>query len=865
MTEQLPPMDEVARRVAAGETKPSAESEPPESSPDSEPPESEAPPESDEAPRANGNGAAEAAPDPEPEPEPEEEPPAPARRSRAGARTAKKPAPRRSKAVKPKDDPPPPTPIADVGIAEHPDPTAPFPAQREAAPDPPPLEPAPPAPPAARPPAPPVRVYTAQDDVPADESDPLMRDGVTYDEIQPAEGMQFPDQSGGGRKAPSNLTDICRDYKIGASDSDCYVRVERKKPTSWQGISCAGFLGNIRGPLSEGEFKAMVGGGTYELVVYGPDPRGTSNPFSGTHEVKALTKPITVHHPGRPLFVNLDSFFGEGDDMAGGGYGGWDPGAGRRAPGRGEVTSADAKIHQDSLTFAQRELEAQRRENKELRDARKDDGTTPAVVRAIENSARAGVDAVRQTSETTQQLMERQLSEKERQLEEMRQEIRQMRDQQQNRPAADEHAWGAFARMSEAALQGRNSGSDAGELSRVHEQHKNEMDRIHSAHTREMDAQRARYEEAARVKDGEMERTRTMYAEREREHRTEAERREKSVKEEADRREKQLEERYKDRIESMKTDHERELKAQQRQEELIRETHKTSFETRISAAEERARIAKEEATRAREDAENKEDFFSQMEKVQSQAELLGFTKSGDDNPPSSWQERIAAAVGNALESAPAIFDAATKTFVARQDAIQSSVQAMRLAQQPPRALPQRPPQPQVRPGAAPAQRRFWATEEGVPIQSTARPPEADVRPDQVPPPIGGEGAAQAAAQQLPAQPQPPAQPPTPPPQGMPAGTNGASQLPPGMLNQLRLMLEGSYGEGIQPHDFAMAFAQQIGVDQLRLVIGGMTADNVLETLSEDPQGASSVLLGREGRTWFRAVWNEGAQIVSQAQ
>ena len=45
----------------------------------------------------------------------------------------------------------------------------------------------------------------------------------------------------------------------------------------------------------------------------------------------------------------------------------------------------------------------------------------------------------------------------------------------------------------------------------------------------------------------------------------------------------------------------------------------------------------------------------------------------------------------------------------------------------------------------------------------------------------------------------------------------------------------------------------------------MTADNVLETLSEDPQGASSVLLGREGRTWFRAVWNEGAQIVSQAQ
>ncbi len=108
---------------------------------------------------------------------------------------------------------------------------------------------------------------------------------------------------------PANLTDICRDYRVGRNVADCFVRVERKKPYSWQGVQCVGYMGKIVSPLTEAGFKYLVGGGTYELVVYGPDPRGKPNAFSGQPIRTALTKTIKVHHPGRPKFIDLDEYF----------------------------------------------------------------------------------------------------------------------------------------------------------------------------------------------------------------------------------------------------------------------------------------------------------------------------------------------------------------------------------------------------------------------------------------------------------------------------------------------------------------------------------------------------------------------------
>lgn len=886
---------------------------------------------------ADGESAEAAPPS---DPPPPADPPPRGSKKKAAPRKAKAPkkAPRRTKASPERT--PAPTPIADAGIAEHPDPTAAFPAHQEAERDPEPPDSEPPA--AAAPtngqgapeeddPPPPMRVYTAQDEVPAEEPDPLKREGVTYEAVEPAEGMQFPDQSGHASRmrAPANLTDICRDYRVGQSDADCYVRVERKKPPSWQGVQCAGYIGKIVAPLTEADFKDLVGGGTYELVVYGPDPRGTRNAFSGSTEIKALTKPITVHHPGRPRFVDLDEYFapdGGAPSRRDGMHSGWDPmESRRRPPGRGgDATSADAAIHRDSLSFASKELEAKRDEVRELRDRPPpNDATTPAVVAAVRDAAKAGLDAATTTAGNTREMLERQLGDKERQLEDIRVEMRELRTAIHDKPKTDDSAWSAFGNLATAAFQGqRPNGESTGEMTRLHQQHQSEMERVTTAHQREIESMRTRSDETARSHASELERIRTQQSERDRDQRTEFDRREAAVKEDFGRREASAKEEHDRRVQSLRDDHDRELKSTQRQEELIRETNKTSLETRIAAAEDRERAAKEETERARQDADTKEDFFGQMEKFTSQAEVMGYSKAGEENPPKDWRERLAASLNQAIENAPAIFDSATKTFVARAEATQSAVHAMRAAQQQhqPRNLPrpQQPPQ-QPPPGAPGApKRRFWASEEGAQPQTAVRPEEAaaQVRPDQAPPPVpGAQAAAQQANPQQPAgaavpavaaqpgQPQvrpdqrpPPVQ--VPPPQahsdvlpGAPPPAN-SDMIPPGppraaqdgtapvamqpsavvgppggftpqMVEQLRQMLEANLGEGVAPDVFAKGLYEQLGPQQLSAIINGMSADSVLTALSEDPNGADSPLLSREGRGWFRAVWVAGAALVSQ--
>jgi Skp family chaperone for outer membrane proteins len=751
------------------------------------------------------------------------------------------------RAPKPRPEALPPTPIEEAGIS---------------------LEPDPPAPDANG-----VRIYTAQDEVPADESDPLKRDGVTYESIEPEEGMQFPDQSGALRRPPANLTDICREYRIGPGDVDCYIRVERKEPKVWQGVAAVGYLGCIREPIAEGDFRDLVGGGKYELVVYGPDPRGVVSPFSGTVEIKPLTKPIVVHHPGRPRFMDFDRYFGrreEAEDERNDVMIGYE---GRRVGlGRGDATSADAKIHADSLNFARSELDAKRVENEKLRAEVNRDPATPAVVKAIENSARAGVEAVEKTSTASMAMLERQLQDRDKQIDELRRELRDLATHARTQPPSDKSAWDAFASLSSAALQSRGSDpaaaaelarQHAAEMTRQHDAHQREMDRVLGAHSRELETLRSRSEQMLTTKDAELDRMRSQYEQRERDIRTEFERREASVRDESRRREDDLDKRQRERLETLVDGHKRELESLKRQEELIRETHKTTYETRLAAADERIRTAKEEAERARKEAEDKDDLAGQLEKLSTQAELMGYSK-GSENEPQTWQERLVDVLGQGIQNLPGVFDSASRTFAARQEAIQASVQAMRLAreQQSPRVLPgqqqQRPgaPPPGARPpGPPPAARRFWATEDGVPFQSAARPTEAEVRPEQRPEPVGGAAAPQAPPPASAAA----APPPMPPPPR--AAPPGPVVIPPAMLLQIRTMLEDNYNQGTLPADFAQAMYQEIGPDQLGQLIRSMSPEILLNALSDDPAGAASVLLTREGRQWFKSVWSIGLSLV----
>ncbi len=728
-----------------------------------------------------------------------------------------------------------------------------------------------------------VRVRTTEDAVPNEEtptSDPSM---VAVGPIEPEEGEQFPDLSGSAMRQPANLSDICRLYRIGQDDAACYLEVQRKEPKSIHGQPSRGYIGKIRRPMSEAEFKDMAGGGAFELTVYGPDPRGTRNPWTGAPEKKRLTKPIRLEIAGTPQIVDFDEddILAPGrkaDDM----HSGWSP-MERRRPG--PVTSAEASVASSNanlisdLVKASMKNEAELR--KEVKEASGRPGTDPAIIDAFKESSKDSIEAVRQTAHATQRLYEQRLNERDREIEEMRQELKAMRD----RPA--ESGLDGVAKVLAAIKPPENASSD---INRVYEQHRDEVRRIIEGHREEVRNLRASYDDKLKSKDEELRRLEEHQRARESDLRESADRRERDLKEEFERRERALKESHSAEIERLRADHTRELENVRRQEELMRQTTQTSWENKVAMAEERARLAEQRAEEERNRAEEKADFATQLSELQQNAELLGLRKGGDDNPPQDWKERLSQAVGNAFENLPDLVQQIGSTIDKRRQMVATEAEAMRTAAAA-RALPQQ--RPQQRPGARnirgaggqrvavqrPARPTGWTTEEAVPGRQAA-PTEPELRPEQRPPPteedrlrqeaerahheqqqrLATEGAAPRAEQAV--------QPSGPPPQqSPPLPSNGGARhtaIPPGMVQSFRVPLEQAFTQGASPEEVADGLRQTFGPEQLQTVLRTVSVEDLITALSEDPSGASSPLLSRDGTTWFRQVWDAGARMVTPA-
>ncbi len=235
-------------------------------------------------------------------------------------------------------------------------------------------------------------------DLPDEEEDEERREGVTIGDIEPADGEDFPDTA--GRGPPRNLADICATYPIGNGLHS--VRIERKRPEMYMQIPCAGVLGEIDRPITEREFRNSFGGGTYELIVYGPDPRGKHDPITGQPIIKALTKPIQLRVPGNPSPETLTgadflSPPGKRSPMFPSQF---DP-AGRRLP-----TSADAAMHRDSVALAQSLLREERQEKAELRReiAQGNTSGVKPVIDAVLETAALGTEILRKELTHTREL-----------------------------------------------------------------------------------------------------------------------------------------------------------------------------------------------------------------------------------------------------------------------------------------------------------------------------------------------------------------------------------------------------------------------------------------------------------------------------
>lgn len=724
-----------------------------------------------------------------------------------------------------------------------------------------------------------VQVRTARDPVPY-EGDPMQDpDVVSVGLIEPAEGEQFPDMSGAEARHPANLADICRMYHLGGNDGDCYLRVERKAPKTFQSQNMEGYLGKIRRPIDEAEFRDMAGGGVYEIVVWGPNPRGTIDPYTGQVEVKPLTKPIAIKMPGPPNFVDFDE-----DDQPGrrNMQAGWDPMERRNrvVP----ITSAEASIQKEALGFIKDSVKDAKQENQrlqqELKEKQKEPGIDSSVIDFLKSSSKEGIDAVKHSTAQSQAYLERQLEEEKARSQRLEQRLEQLSSDRQSAP---DREYSGVAQLISALHPERDQ---SGEIQRIYDQHVRDMERMTAQHERAMEQLRSSYDDRLRGKDEELRRAQEHYDKRERELREDFYRREQAMKDDAARREQDLKDRYEQLISRQKEDHLRELENLKRQEELVRETHKVSYETRISSAEERARQAQEDAERAREEAAKKADLPGLIQEYSEVAGALGFKKDEEDQPK-DWKERLAQSVGAAFENLPTLFERANETLQSRTQMVQAQADAMRAqaaarGQAPaPPARPQRPQRTIRGAGGAPVnvpRPAGWATEDGL-SPRVYSPAEPEVRPDQRPPPTDDEKRrAEAERKHQEIHGAAPEAPPSQAAAAPPAAASGASAaasngaqaqpggppMPPAMLDEMRRNFEQAYQNGAEPEEIADELHRHWGTEGLRRVLGQVSIDELIDALSADPKAASSPLLTRDGTNWFKRIWAAGEALVGNA-
>jgi hypothetical protein len=705
------------------------------------------------------------------------------------------------------------------------------------------------------PPAPPeTPIHTAYSPEPDEEDEPELRESMSFGEIEPAEGEEFPDTA--GRGPPRNLTDICATYPLG--NGLHYIRVERQKPQMYLGVPCAGFLGEIRRPTTEREFQGRYGGGTYKLIVYGPDPRGRHDPVTTQPIIKALTKEIPFIVPGLPARATIGGMAEGRSDMQ------------MYDRGRGSLpaTSAEAAIHRDALHVTHEMLKEERNERRTIEaEARRAPAVAEPIVGAIREAAKETSDILRDQLADERRRADDAIRKRDDELRALRQEI----DKLMRRPTEASEAWSALSQVAGALAPGRSSSE---ELTRIHDAHRHEILRLEDQHKRELDEHRRSAEDRIRILQDAMEKDRERGRVELKEEKERAERRERDLKDQFDqrmrdkeaeleRRLKDMEERNRHETERLRQDHDRELKSIERQNELIRTTEKQSLEGQVRSLKDRIELLKEEVDKAREESESKGDFVENLVKFEKQAEALGFSKR-DADEPRTWQERIADAVGKALQNAD-------KIVAGVADVAKSRAQQAQGAQAPQLPAPQRqPPQQQMPPGRVirgpggqpqPARRTPWSTEDismgtrqpgrQTSVQAGAHaipePPPQPPRPAQPPPP---PAAVQATA--------PTEQPPPPTQPGQPVVQQVA--VDPVMLEQFRLWAETEIDAKADPAQFAVEFVTRIGSAAAHQVLSVVKIEQLFDALSQTKETLSSPILRRDGQKFMRTAWTEAKRI-----
>ncbi len=710
--------------------------------------------------------------------------------------------------------------------------------------------------------------YSPESLVPPTESDPRLRDKPTLGEVTPADNEDLV-----GWTPPSNLLDIYARFTIG--DGQHFIRVERLEPKIWQSVPCAGYLGEIREPISEEQFRAFYGGRVYSLTVYGPDPHGRRDPTNDTPIIKAKTQPFryTVANMPYPNFKALP-----GVSPSAHGVNPMQPfPVGMFPSGEMPTTPAAAQQFKSTLDFVSDMVE---RGDKKAEEARRNNGQTSDVLKVVSDAGREAIEQANKAAATREKALLDQLASE-------REDRKKLEDKIDKLAAAPKTS---SVQEATELLKTLNPAENAQQqVVRLEQQHKDEISRIREQHKETLDALRIRHDDEvkrlrdriddiermykSKLEDAEkrlLERDRELRLDIDRERKDgqdrvrETEARERSV---AAERIKETEKLFEGRLADLrsqnerelrdaKSQNERELRMQKEQFDTRVETSKSTMDMQLAAAKERVKRLEEEIEEAKEELAAAKDPIAIMERAKKEAEALGFEKKEDAGPQTTG-ERFAATVGlglsKALETIPEWGPKMMASFGQRSQPALGSVPVQRL------------PQGQQGPGQRPPQQRVasrrtvaWATQGSVPIagQEPVIPPERPSAPQAAPPVTAPQAPPPAAAPPPPATSIPEsAAAPAPAPAAPPGPATNPMGLifPDDVVVEFRMRVEQAINANYSAETFADQFRGQFP-DAAVALASTYKPEHLAEVVKGMPNSGDSPILRRDGKRWVEKFW-----------
>ena len=696
----------------------------------------------------------------------------------------------------------------------------------------------------------------------------MQREGLTVGHIveteEPPKKPQRDDFTADlvGDRPPRTLADLYARWPV-EEDPQFYLRIERTKPKTYQGVNTSGFVGTLRGRrYSEMEIAKRFGGNEYKVTLYGPDPRGRAD-GNGNIKIKALTEPIVLTVPVYPPIIQSIEEDDEGKMV----MNPMNPfGSVMSAP----TTQGDAAIHKANASFFSDAMKLQREEFQ-----RRDQNSaqmTSSVLSVMTKSQETQLQLLKEQSEQREKTLLETVKTLESRLEKaeaakgtIAAEVGRAKDEANSqflqyveKLAPDKQAeikrlqdyynmqLDLMRRSHEDQLKNLRESHQA-TLDRILENNKQAVDRLESRVKDVETNYRMLLEQERSATTRTLDTERSQWAQREsqlREQMRDVTQAERSM---AEKRIEDLKAQHIKEIQQMERAHDREIRSMKESSEVKLTVADQTHKMMLEHAEQRLQDAKEEVDRIREEMEEAKDIPAQLEKLERQAEILGYEKK-DASEPKNALERFAATAGAGVSQLFASADQWLPVALARRaEAQQQQVQMMQAAQlqQQQRAQIQR----QTAPVQSPVQRRRPVSQPQAPREplgfQTQPPPAPQPTQEVMQPPMTPlqeqnsgieqqQEIIQAEGMQMPEIPQ-----------------KFLEHFQPEAMLQFLAQAENAVKTQVEAVGFAdlMVNAYAEGAETL---VGKFEPEEVLglvSTLNED-----SPLLRRDGRKWMASLW-----------